>query len=75
VIVPKYQHTAVERNRLKRRLRELVRLELLPALRDGQALDIAIRAQAVAYAARLGELRTGVRTLLARMQNELPHRG
>jgi RNase P protein component len=32
-VVPKYGHSSVERNRLKRRLRELVRTRLLPALR------------------------------------------
>jgi len=35
VIVPKYKHNAVDRNRLKRKLRELARLRLLPALRAG----------------------------------------
>ena len=37
IVVPRHQHSAVDRNRLKRRLRELVRLELLPALRDAAA--------------------------------------
>ena len=32
-VVPKYGHSSVERNRLKRRLRELVRRRLLPSLR------------------------------------------
>jgi RNase P protein component len=32
-VVPKYGHTSVDRNRLKRRLRELVRTRLLPSLR------------------------------------------
>ena len=31
MIVPRHRHTAVARNRLKRRLRELVRTQLLPA--------------------------------------------
>jgi RNase P protein component len=34
-VVPKYGHSSVDRNRLKRRLRELVRTRLLPALRSG----------------------------------------
>jgi RNase P protein component len=34
-VVPKYGHSSVDRNRLKRRLRELVRTRLLPALRPG----------------------------------------
>lgn len=37
LIVPKYRHGSVERNRVKRRLRELTRLELLPALAREQA--------------------------------------
>jgi RNase P protein component len=32
VIVPKYKRTIVERNKLRRRLRELVRVRLLPVL-------------------------------------------
>ena len=32
IIVPKYKHSGVERNRLKRRLRELVRTRLLPVI-------------------------------------------
>ena len=41
IVVPRHQHSAVDRNRLKRRLRELARLELLPALRGNAAIDIA----------------------------------
>ncbi len=37
LIVPKYRHGSVERNRVKRRLRELARLELLPALARAQS--------------------------------------
>lgn len=36
-VVPKYGHSSVDRNRLKRRLRELVRTRLLPALRPRAA--------------------------------------
>ena len=46
IVVPRHKHSAVDRNRLKRRLRELVRLELLPVLRAASALDVAIRARA-----------------------------
>jgi ribonuclease P protein component len=38
-VVPKHKHTIVERNRLKRQLRELVRLELLPIV---QGQDILV---------------------------------
>lgn len=50
LIVPKHGRSIVERNRLKRHLREAVRLQLLPACRDSRlALDIAIRAKPGAY--------------------------
>ena len=45
-MVPKYKHTAVERNRLKRRLRELVRTRLLGTL---PAMDLVIRTLPEAY--------------------------
>ena len=46
--MPKHRHSAVDRNRLKRRLRELVRLDLLPLVR-ARAVDIGIRARREAY--------------------------
>lgn len=45
-IVPKYGQSSVARNRLKRRLREIVRRELLPKLPSG---DIVVRARREAY--------------------------
>ena len=45
-IVPKHKQTGVARNRLKRRLRELVRLRLLPG---APAADVVIRARREAY--------------------------
>lgn len=56
VIVPRYSHTAVLRNRLRRRLKELGRREVLPALEG--PLDIAVRARASAYDARFETLRS-----------------
>jgi ribonuclease P protein component len=46
VIVPRHGHSAVDRNRLKRRVREIVRVQLLPHL---PAVDLVIRARATAY--------------------------
>ena len=46
VIVPRHKHSAVDRNRLKRRLRELARTRLLPAL---PPCDVVIRARVEAY--------------------------
>ena len=48
--MPKYSHTGVERNLVKRRLRELSRTRLLPALADAPA-DVVMRALPGAYAA------------------------
>jgi ribonuclease P protein component len=60
LVVPRHQHSAVDRNTLKRKLRELVRVNLLPALRARDALDVAIRARREAYAATMASLRTDV---------------
>lgn len=58
VVVAKHGRKIVERNRLKRRLREAARVALLPHCRDaGAALDILIRAKPSAYAATYAELR------------------
>lgn len=54
IIVPKYSHSAVDRNRVKRRLREIVRLEVLPALPN---VDVVVRALPSAYTADIAELR------------------
>ena len=53
IVVPKHRQTAVRRNQLKRRLRELVRLRLLPGLVEGA---VVIRARAEAYGASFAEL-------------------
>ena len=47
-MVPKHKHSSVERNRLKRRLRELVRTRLLPEL---PPMDVVVRTLPEAYAA------------------------
>ncbi len=58
VVVAKHGRKIVERNRLKRRLREAARVALLPRCRDaGAALDILIRAKPSAYEATYAELR------------------
>jgi ribonuclease P protein component len=67
IVVPRHQHSAVDRNRLKRRLRELARLELLPAMRGITAIDIAIRARREAYAATMESLRADIDTIRARV--------
>jgi ribonuclease P protein component len=67
IVVPRHQHSAVDRNRLKRRLREIVRVELLPALRAEQPIDLAIRTRHDAYTASLDALRTDVQSIRARV--------
>lgn len=67
IVVPRHQHSAVDRNRLKRRLRELVRTELLPALRERPAIDVAIRSRPDAYRARLDALRADVLSIQSRV--------
>jgi ribonuclease P protein component len=57
VVVPRHGQTAVHRNRLKRRLREALRRELVPRLdRAGVARDVLVRARREAYDAGYGEL-------------------
>jgi ribonuclease P protein component len=76
-VVPKYGHSSVDRNRLKRRLRELVRTRLLPSLRLKvpveaasvlAPVDVVVRALPTAYtapfsalAAEIGRVCEGVR--------------
>lgn len=58
LVVPKHRRTIVERNRVKRRIREVGRTELLPRLRNaGASLDVVIRARPQAYDASFAELK------------------
>jgi ribonuclease P protein component len=70
IVVPRHQHSAVDRNRLKRRLRDIVRIELLPSLRAQPPLDVAIRTRHEAYDAPLDALRNDVRTIHTRIAGE-----
>lgn len=54
IIVPKHKHSSVDRNQLKRRLREIVRTLLLPGL---PAVDVVVRTWPTAYAASFDTLR------------------
>ena len=67
IVVPRHQRSAVDRNKLKRRLRELVRVELLPALRCRPAVDVSVRARREAYDASFDALRRDVRVARARL--------
>jgi ribonuclease P protein component len=58
VIVPRFAHTAPERNRLRRRVREICRRAVLPVL--ATPLDVAVRARRGAYDARFELLRAEI---------------
>ena len=57
IVVPKHKHTAVARNRVKRRLRELARLRLLPVVPGGAVWP---RAGPEAYRASFDQLAADV---------------
>jgi ribonuclease P protein component len=69
IIVPKHRHSIVERNRLKRRLREIVRRDVLPLVPTVGA-DMVVRASPRAYEATFEvlriELMAGIRQIAPR---------
>jgi ribonuclease P protein component len=60
VVVPKHGRNIVERNRTKRRLRELVRLRLLPVI---GRVDLLVRAKPEAYRSTFDELAAQVNAI------------
>ena len=67
VIVGKHGHTIVERNRLRRRLRELVRTVVLPTV---AAKDLVVRTLPGAYKAGFDELRTEIEIVKNKLAEE-----
>jgi ribonuclease P protein component len=65
IIVPKHRHSIVERNRLKRRLREIIRQDILPLI--SVPVDIVVRAGPRAYEASFDMLRTELTTGVRRV--------
>ena len=64
IIVPKHRHSIVERNRVKRRLREIGRTRVLPRLREqGLALDVLVRARREAYGVGFRKLSDEIRSM------------
>jgi ribonuclease P protein component len=57
VVVGKFGHTIIERNKLKRRLRELVRTRLIPL---AEATDIVVRSLPVGYQATFDDLKNEI---------------
>lgn len=71
LIVPKHRQNSVERNRLKRRLRELLRLELLHVLHNlPLAQDIVVRAGPKAYSRNFAELKSEMQYIVRRITSE-----
>ena len=68
-IVPRYKHSAVDRNRLKRRLREVARTRLLPRLAPQ---DLVVRTRPEAYGATLDQLLAELSTVLQRLPQRQP---
>ena len=63
-MVPKFGRHSVDRNRVKRRLSELVRCELLPHLHH---IDVLIRTRPEAYGASFDALRDDVMAIRKRV--------
>lgn len=71
--MPRFGHTAVDRNLVKRRLRELMRTEFLATLPD---VDVVVRANPAAYGATYEELRGALREWHRKAQSSTEwHRG
>lgn len=71
LIVPKHGHNIVERNKLKRRLREIGRRQVLPELDEvGMARDVLIRARRSAYGVGFDGLALEVREAVEALCSE-----
>jgi ribonuclease P protein component len=67
-VVPRHGHSAVDRNRLKRQLRELTRKHLL---RDAPTLDIVLHANRGAFKQHFDDLTTEMMRVV-QMLSEYP---
>ena len=65
LIIPRFKHSAVLRNLLKRRLRELARTELIPS---AFFVDIVIRIRPNAYEATFAELARDIGQILEQLE-------
>ena len=64
IIVPRLHHTAVARNRLRRRVREVLRRDIRTTLLPG---DLVVRAKPAAYSAPFAVLRAELTDAVARL--------
>ncbi|HEX2648158.1 MAG TPA: ribonuclease P protein component [Candidatus Dormibacteraeota bacterium] len=64
VVVPRFHHSAVSRNRLRRRLREILRRHVQHGL---PAVDLVVRAKHAAYAASFAALRAELADAASRL--------
>ena len=64
VVVPRFQFTAVARNRLRRRVKEILRRNALAVL---PAVDLVVRAKRGAYAVPFATLRAELVDLVSRV--------
>lgn len=62
--MPRYSESAVNRNRLKRRLRELARTRLLPT---APLMDVVIRARPEAYGVAFDALEADLTRVVTRL--------
>ncbi len=69
LVVPRFKHSAVARNQVKRRLRELARLELLPA---GLVVDVVLKIRPEAYGATYINLAADIAQTLLQLQRWHP---
>lgn len=63
-MVPRFKQTAVSRNRVKRRLRELARMHLVPT---GLGADVVLRIRPEAYDASFDSLAKEVQSTLEQL--------
>jgi ribonuclease P protein component len=70
VVVPRHKQSAVDRNRLKRRLRELTRTTWPPLFAAIPPQDVLLRAAPAAYAADFARLAEEVQRLGQRVARE-----
>ena len=68
LIVPRFKHSAVARNQLKRRLRELVRLQILPAQLEA---DLVLRIRPEAYQASFNRLATDIERAMTQLRQHV----